>query len=60
MITLKLKVDDIDTILTALGEMPFVKVSEVINKIRAQAVPQYEALKAQEEGSTVTTTEEQK
>jgi hypothetical protein len=53
MLTLKLKVEEVDAILTSLGEMPYVKVSELINKIRTQAIPQYEALKTQEQESLI-------
>lgn len=48
MIKLKLKIEEVDAILTALGDQPYVKVAEVVNKIRQQAVPQFEALKEQE------------
>ena len=41
-ITLKLTADQIDVVLSALGDQPFVKVHELINQIRAQAVPQWE------------------
>lgn len=43
-IRLDLTADQIDAVLTALGEQPFVKVHELINTIRAQAVPQWQAM----------------
>ena len=43
-IELKLKPEEIDAVLGALGDQPFIKVAELINKIRTQAVPQYEKL----------------
>jgi hypothetical protein len=43
-IELKLKAEEIDTVLGALGDQPFIKVAELINKIRTQAVPQFEKL----------------
>ncbi len=48
MIKLKLKIEEIDAILTALGDQPYVKVAELVVKIRQQALPQYESLKEQE------------
>lgn len=53
MITLKLKAEEIDVLLGALGDQPFVKVAELINKIRNQAVPQFEALQKQEKDVVV-------
>jgi|694.fasta_scaffold19111_11 hypothetical protein len=44
MIKLELTADEIDLILTALGDQPFVKVNDIINKIRVQAVPQWQAI----------------
>lgn len=43
-INLEFKVEEVDTILGALGNESYVKVSELINKIRAQAVPQWQAI----------------
>ena len=57
-ITLDLKIEEIDSILTALGDQPYVKVAEVISKIRSQALPQYEALKAEEDGKPPTPPQE--
>ena len=48
MIKLKLKIEEIDAVLTALGDQPYVKVAELVVKIRQQALPQYESLKEQE------------
>lgn len=45
-VSLKLEMtpDEVDVVLTALGEQPFIKVHELINKIRVQAVPQWQAI----------------
>lgn len=43
-IQLNLTADQIDTILGALGDQPYVKVSELINAIREQAIPQWQAM----------------
>jgi CTP:molybdopterin cytidylyltransferase MocA len=50
-IKLEFKIEEVDVILTALGDQPFVKVAELISKIRSQALPQYEAMKAEETGT---------
>jgi hypothetical protein len=48
-IKLEFKIEEVDTILTALGDQPFVKVASLINSVRSQALPQYEAIKAEED-----------
>jgi len=48
-IELKFKPEEIDVILGALGDQPFIKVAELINKIRTQAVPQFEKLQKDSE-----------
>ena len=40
MITLELEVAEVNGILTALGQMPFVQVQSLIAKIQGQAAPQ--------------------
>ena len=40
MITLELEVAEINGVLTALGQMPFVQVQSLIAKIQGQAAPQ--------------------
>lgn len=50
-VKLEFKIEEVDAILTALGDQPFVKVAGLINNIRNQAMPQYEAMKAEENGS---------
>ena len=42
MIELKLDLNEVNGILTALGQMPFVQVKDLIAKIQAQAQPQVE------------------
>jgi CTP:molybdopterin cytidylyltransferase MocA len=49
-VKLEFKIEEVDAILTALGDQPFVKVAGLINNIRNQAMPQYEAMKAEEDG----------
>lgn len=44
-ITLEFNVDEVDLILGALGDQPYVRVAEVIGSIRSQAIPQWEAMK---------------
>jgi hypothetical protein len=41
-ITLKLNLNEINALLTALGNMPFVQVNELILKIQVQAKEQLE------------------
>lgn len=43
-IKLEFKVEEVDQILGALGDQPYVKVSELINKIRSQAIPQWQEM----------------
>ena len=40
MIKLELEVPEVNGILTALGQMPFVQVQSLIAKIQGQAAPQ--------------------
>ena len=42
MIELKLDLNEVNGILTALGQMPYVHVKDLIAKIQAQAQPQVE------------------
>jgi len=44
IIKLELVPDQVDLILGALGDQPFVKVNELIMQIRTQAVPQWQAI----------------
>ena len=44
MINLELSVQEINLILQALGQAPYVQVADIIDKVKAQAVPQVEAL----------------
>lgn len=44
MIDLNLSVQEINLILQALGQAPYVQVAEIVEKIKAQAVPQVEVL----------------
>lgn len=46
MITLNLTLDQINTVLGALGAAPYIKVTDVIDTIRSQATPQVEAQKS--------------
>ena len=49
MIDLNLSVQEINLILLALGQAPYVQVAELVEKIKAQAIPQVEALPKEEE-----------
>ena len=42
MIELKLDLNEVNGILTALGNLPYVQVKDLIAKIQAQAQPQVE------------------
>ena len=40
MINLPFEINDINGILSALGQMPYVQVRELVEKIQQQAIPQ--------------------
>ena len=44
MINLELSVQEINLILQALGQVPYVQVADIVEKIKKQATPQVEAL----------------
>lgn len=44
-IKLNLTIDQVDVILTALGDQPYVKVADLIGVVRNQAMPQYQEMK---------------
>ena len=48
MIGLNLSVNEINLILQALGQAPYAQVAEIVEKIKAQAIPQVEALPKEE------------
>jgi hypothetical protein len=48
MINLNLTVQEINLILQALGQAPYAQVAEIVEKIKAQAVPQVEVLPKEE------------
>jgi hypothetical protein len=48
MIDLNLSVQEINLILQALGQAPYAQVAELVEKIKAQAIPQVEALPKEE------------
>lgn len=48
MIKLELEVNEVNGILTALGQMPFVQVQAIIMKIQGQAAPQVQTEPKQE------------
>jgi hypothetical protein len=48
MINLELSVQEINLILQALGQAPYVQVAELVEKIKVQAVPQVDALPKEE------------
>ena len=43
MINLPFEINDINGILSALGQMPYVQVRELVEKIQQQAIPQIQA-----------------
>jgi len=43
MIVLKLELNEVNVVLQALGQMPYIQVSSVISKIQEQAGPQAQA-----------------
>lgn len=47
MIKLELEIAEVNGILSALGQMPFVQVQALIAKIQGQASPQVEAPKTE-------------
>lgn len=52
MITLTLSLNQINTVLGALGTAPYIQVAEVIDTIRSQATPQVQAQKSIEDLET--------
>ena len=48
MINLSLTVQEINLILQALGQAPYAQVAEIVEKIKAQAIPQVEVLPREE------------
>jgi len=48
VIKLEFPVEQVDVILSALGNEPFVKVNDLIQSIRMQAVPQWQAIQEQQ------------
>ena len=46
-IKLELKIEEINVILTALGNLPFIQVHELIGKIQAQASEQLSVMNGQ-------------
>jgi hypothetical protein len=48
MITLELEIAEVNGILNALGNMPFIQVQALIAKIQGQAAPQVEQVKTEE------------
>ena len=45
-ITLQLNLEEVNGVLQALGQLPYAQVSPLVEKIRAQATPQFEAAQA--------------
>lgn len=43
MVTLQLEINEVNGVLTALGQMPFVQVQALIAKIQSQAAPQVQS-----------------
>ena len=51
MIVLKLELNEVNVVLQALGQMPFIQVNSVIGKLQEQAGPQAQGPQALEERS---------
>jgi hypothetical protein len=45
-IQLNLNLEEVNGVLQALGQLPYAQVSPLVEKIRAQATPQFEAAQA--------------
>ena len=45
MIKLEFSIDEVNQIMAALGNMPYVQVTALVDKIKSQAVPQLPAPK---------------
>ena len=45
-INLQLSLEEVNGVLQALGQLPYAQVSPLVEKIRAQATPQFEAAQA--------------
>ena len=45
-ITLQLSLEEVNGVLQALGNLPFTQVAPLIDKVRGQATPQFEAAQA--------------
>ena len=43
MVTLQLEINEVNGVLTALGQLPFVQVQALIAKIQSQAAPQVQS-----------------
>jgi hypothetical protein len=52
LITLELHVDEVNGILGALGQLPFAQVAGLVEKIKAQAIPQVQDLQVAAEVQT--------
>jgi CTP:molybdopterin cytidylyltransferase MocA len=59
LIKLNLTIEQVDIILTALGDQPYVKVADVIGVVRNQAMPQYQELKNKQGEVEPTTTDKE-
>lgn len=53
MLILELSVEEINGILAALSKLPFEQVVDLISKIKAQAIPQLEQNKKEDEPKPV-------
>ena len=48
MINLNLEIAEVNGVLTALGQMPYAQVAELVEKIKQQAIPQVQAQQQEE------------
>lgn len=50
-IKLELEIPEVNTVLGALGQLPFAQVTDLVTKIREQAIPQVQEEQAPQETS---------
>lgn len=43
MINLNLEINEVNNVLAALGQLPYAQVTDLVEKIKSQAIPQVQA-----------------
>lgn len=51
MINLNLEIAEVNGVLTALGQMPYAQVAELVEKIKQQAIPQIQTSQQETENN---------